>query len=360
MARTAPAEEREGHVTAAATELLGSDRSFADVAQAASEVDPELVADWVTELREVLKEDPESTAELECLVALGLHHAELLEQNRVQPEREARHLALLLADEGRADRAIEVLEYLLARTPDNKEIETDLAEMMRKAGRGDELVESYLQQARSEAARGHTDEAVRWLQEVLVIDRSRRDVQRMIRDLRFEDTYRSMRWSRLRHALGRFCVTMLKLAVVVGILAAATWRDLRVRDRFQALPPADLTDLDSVRGRLMAVDDFIRSHRVWSGVLQASHERGELRSSVHRLEGEAAERARREADAQLVRQAMVDSALERGRMAITAGKYDTAIAEFEAALELAGPAWERADEVRADVEAIRAFNEERQ
>ena len=50
-------------------------------------------------------------------------------------------------------------------------------------------------------ARGKTNEAIRWLQEVVALDRNRRDVVRMIRDLRWEENERKSQNKKLDVAL---------------------------------------------------------------------------------------------------------------------------------------------------------------
>jgi len=357
VARSTAAERRQP-ADEAVTTLLRAPETFQAAVQAASEVDGETAQGWVRELCAALAEQPESLPELESLVALGLSHPELLEEQRVQPKTEGRRLAVLLCEDDRVDRAIEVLEVLLAKTPDDRELEADLVETMRRAGREGELIDEYLHEAQRATRAGRSQEAIRWCQAALAIDRSRRDAQRMIRDLRFQDAYRSRRFARGFHALKRVVAFCLKVVLVLGAVAAVGWYDVQVRERYAALAPADYDDLDSVRRRLADVDGFIGRYRVWTGALAASRERGDLRGRLHQLEGQRAEELRRSGEAELLRQATIDSALVRARIAVSATKYEEAIEAYETALELAGPDWDRADAVRADVEAIRAFTEE--
>jgi hypothetical protein len=193
--------------------LLGSEYETSDPCdfeaqstRVAEEVDATTAEAYCRRLLAHLADDPQGVHELTALIVLGLAHPAVLETHRIPLGQEGRRLAHLLERDEQADRAQRLLELIAARSPEDRQIDHELASMMRRTGNADRLVERYMRRAEECVAGDRTKEAISWLQEILLIDRSRRDVARMIRDLRWGDQEKRVRWrSRLRTSAVCWC-----------------------------------------------------------------------------------------------------------------------------------------------------------
>src|ERR1051326_628003 len=106
------------------------------------------------------------------------------------------HLRLRIADvahmEARtAEECVEVLSSVSngeGADPDVLEalVIVGLAQLMRRQGMVQDLVNRYFERARKLMREGRNNEAAGWLREVLQLDPSRKDAARLIRDLRFK------------------------------------------------------------------------------------------------------------------------------------------------------------------------------
>ena len=106
-----------------------------------------------------------------------------LSKNRAATEAQCQkhgQFATLLERHGDVDNAQTLLELLTARDPDDKELDHGLASLMQRTGNADRLIERYLSRSEDAAREGRRRDAITWLREVLSIDRSRRDVARML------------------------------------------------------------------------------------------------------------------------------------------------------------------------------------
>src|SRR6185295_7888998 len=109
-----------------------------------------------------------------------------------------------------------------------------------------------------------TTEAIRWLQEVVALDRNRRDVVRMIRDLRWGENERKARNSK---RVKLFCLALALCGVAYGVY----WREGHIDAQYHAIPPAT-QELSSLRERLDAIDSILASNYVWIGMGPALRE----------------------------------------------------------------------------------------
>jgi hypothetical protein len=261
-------------------ELAGGHAELA--ARAAKELDAATAQSYCRALLAHLADQPQSVAELEALIVLGLAHPKVLEAHRIPLAQEGRRLAHLLEREDQADRAQALLELIAARSPEDRQVDHDLASMMRRTGNADRLVERYMRRAEDCVASARTKEAISWLQEILMIDRSRRDVARMIRDLRWGDQEKRLRWrSRLRTS-----------AIVLLLGAAVTFVIQRERDvasRFDAVPPAVSGDLASLRARLGQLERLESENPFSVRLFEASRERAHLKVEITQLEAVSAQ-----------------------------------------------------------------------
>jgi len=302
-------------------------------------------------LLERLTAKPDDVRELETLLILGLAHPTVLNEHRIPLVQEGRRLAILLERQGEPERAQSLLELLSGQCPEDRGLDRELAGMMRRSGSTDRLVERYLRRAEEAMRDGRRTDAVRWLREVLLVDRSRRDVARMIRDLGFEQVARRKMW-----------FLAAKVAAGLALLAALAWAEVS-RERalfaeYAAIPPATPGEVGSLRGRLAAIDYLVEKNVPWIGIFGASRERGELRAAIARIGSAEAEAlaARAGEDAHQATQA--ESARVRGRLAAERGDFTAAREELEQALALAPADWAARARVQADVDAIVAWQAE--
>lgn len=319
--------------------------------RAAKEFDERTAESFCKALIEHLATDPGSVRALEALIILGLSHPKVLTRHRIPLMQEGRRLALLLERAGETGRAESLLEVLATNAPGDKAIDHELASMMRRTGNADRLIDRYLRRAEEAVAQGRSKQAVQWLQEVLMIDRNRRDVARMIRDLRYEQEEK-------RASLRRRVGAVLTLLLLAGAAAGAVWHEREIGARYAALAPADSTNVQSVRTRLHGVDDLIESNPLWIGKFDASKERSRLRAEIQRFEAAESEQKRAQVDEQARNLELAESARQRGRQYAEQGAYGEALIQLESALASAPADWEPREKVEIDVRALRQWQAE--
>lgn len=294
--------------------------------------------------------DPEAQ---QSLFLLCLGHPEICTQLGVNEINLGRELASWLEEEGRMEDAASILELLSQRHPERRGIERDLAGLMRRRGLVEDLIERYLDRAAQLTKAGKTEEAVDNLREVLLLDRSRKDVARMIRDLRYQETDEKKK--RFRRARSAF--------ITLAVSAAATLVFIHERQAlrgYQALPDAAPGDHVSLSARLTALETFAGEYPVWHRALFIEQERTELKVEVERLEAKIAEQREEEEATALARLEAARMARERGLMRADSGDYETALEEFQRSLELAGDDWPPRERVERDMKAITAWLEQQE
>lgn len=334
--------------------LTGGEGQRADLRvqmeRAACEFDAHTANSFCKALLTHLTEDPAAVRELEALIILGLAHPGVLEENRIPLVQEGRRLAVLLEKKGEAERAQTLLEMLATHAPGDRGVERELGGIMRRTGSLDRLVERHLRRAEEAIRSGKREEAVRWLREVLLLDSSRRDVARMIRDLRYEAGETRARWRRV-----------LQVAAVVTLISGAVygviWREGRIRGEVEALPTAASNDVPAMQARLAKLDGLMDEHKLWLGTLDASHERARLRAELDKIAAtrREAERGQRMARERAV--AAAESERVRGRYAAEQNDFVEAREHFTRALQIAPLDWPQRMQVQTDVDAIGAWQQ---
>ena len=318
------------------------------IERATRDLDAHTAESFCKALLELLAEDPSSVRGLEAMLILGLAHPNLLEQHRIPIVQEGRRLAVLLERGGEVERAQTLLEVLSGHCPTDRGVERELSGIMRRSGSLDRLVERHLRRAEDAIRGGRREEAVHWLREVLVLDRSRRDVARMIRDLRYEDTDRRNRWRR-----------RLQVAALLAVLSAAgvgvVLREQRIEAEYAQLPHTDARDVAQMRAQLQVLDEWIAKNPLWLGMFDAGRERSRLRTDIEQIEA-AQHEAQRLALATHAKQEIAAEA-ERvlGRNAAEHNDFAVAHEHFQRALELAPADWAARAQVQTDVAAITAW-----
>jgi tetratricopeptide (TPR) repeat protein len=322
------------------------------VERAASDLDSGSAMQCARTLVDCVYEESPSPGQLEALVVLGLAHPRVFRKHGLSLSDEGRRLALLLEGSGRPERAGDLLEYLLQIFPEDREVQQDLASFMRRTGGVEEFIERCMQRAESEATRGNYLEAISCLQEVLLHDQGRRDVARMIRDLRYaEMEARNHKRHRQRVAAG--------VLAAIALVVVSSVREVQIHRQYQELPAASENDAPSIRTRLAKVEGMIDRHKLWAGLFRAAEERAQLQTQLDQLDARAAEKHREQLREQQQRLASAAAARTRGLNAIDRGDMAAALEEFKKAMALTDEAWEHRERVSADIHAIERWMRER-
>lgn len=320
--------------------------------RAADDFDEHTAKAFGKALLESLCQDSSDVRRLEALLVLGLAHPVVLEEHRIQLAVEGRRLAVLLERNGEGERARALLEVLASRMPDEPDVDRDLSDMMRRNGSTAELVDRYLARAEQCVQGGVPLEAVPWLQQVLLLDRSRRDVARMIRDLRYEESERKARVKRRMRVAGMLFVIS---ALVIGVFV----REWRLEERYRGLPPVEDNDLASMETRLAGVESLIETNKFWIGMFRVVSERGRLVEAIRQHSVRAQDRQLEDHILRMRKSDMADAARTKGLAAVDRGDLDDALVDFKRALDLAGEDWQHRARVQADIDAIEAWQGEK-
>ena len=320
------------------------------MSRATTEFDKKTADAFGRALLESLTEDPANLRQLEALVILGLAHPEVLRKHRISLSVEGRRLAVLLERADQVDRACVLLELLADRLPDEKTIDYELAGVMRRSGNSEELLQRYLDRAQECAECGRPSDAIQWLQEILLIDRSRRDVARMIRDLRFQEA----ELKRKRRRRNRMLVVLVAFS---GVLTFLGVREQNILHEFAAVPMAVPGDVLSVEERLAGVSALIEKHQVWMRMGQALAEQAQLEKQAGQLRLRRQQEHEEAVLARKQRLEAAESARLRGLRSVERGDYVKALADFRWAAELSTPEWKHTERVLADVQALQEYIE---
>lgn len=288
---------------------------------------------------------------LEAALILALAHPAAAEQHGVNVSIHGRRLAASLERAGEDERACELLRRVADALHGDLAVERALSSVMRRRGMIQDQVDRYFAHAQELVDQGLIDEAISWLREILQLDRSRKDVARMIRDLRYEQQAVARAGNRrVRMALG-----VLTLSLLFTLVAL---REVRVSRAFDTLPPAVEGDLTAAVARLDSLERFIDAHPVWHGSLGSLRERSLLRGEIERLGTQQTLARERETTMRRRMDALADSARARGRMAAESGDFESALADLHRALRLASQGWEHRARTRRDLRAIEVYIEQ--
>lgn len=307
--------------------------------------DQNTASSFVRALLEHLTAHPDDLREHESLIVLGLAHPHLLQEYKIPLAQEGRRLASRLEGVGETTRAQELLEVLAHGNPNDRGVDKDLASIMRRTGNVDRLVDRYLMRAEEAVGDGRRRDAITWLREVLMLDRTRRDVARMIRDLQYEERETKEGWKRTLRMVGLS-------VVVLGLGVGFVFRELHVARSYEQLEIAAPGDVESLRHRLSSLDSLIAGNPLWLGMFKAGRERADIRAEIDVLEAEQAESARLEADRVAELKIHAESARMRGLLLVEQREFGAAAAEFRRALELAPSDWGHTQRLEADLAAI--------
>ncbi|MEZ6021707.1 MAG: hypothetical protein R3F17_16935 [Planctomycetota bacterium] len=268
-----------------------------------------------------LSENPDELVRLEALVVLGFAHPDVMRKHQVPLHTEGRRLGVLLEKAGRPERAQEVFE-LFARWNRNRTFEIELAGVMRRSGKASDLIERYMERADSLMTAGKGEQALPWLQEVLALDRNRRDVTVKIRDIRHGVANKRT----AKQSNRRFLVAFVVLASVFGALGYREWS---VQQQFRAIELADQNNLTSIAQRIDALEDLKSRHRIWLGLGRLEREVEEPRAADAKIKSDALEAVQREQQALREQLDRAEFARLEGLQAVDRGEWALAIEKFE-------------------------------
>jgi tetratricopeptide (TPR) repeat protein len=336
--------------------------------RATEEFDLRTAEAFARALLEALCQEPIDPRRLEALLILGLAHPTILDRHRISLQKEGDRLAAMLEAQGQHDRArtlLDVIENAMnaeeatakAASPDAKTADSPAPGAVVPPSPGPldrdrARIEVLLRQADDAAARGRTGQAILLLQEVVALDRHRRDVARMIRDLRWQEQERRVR-----------SIRRLKFISFVLVLAAAVvgvgWRENDVRQRFAQIPSARSGDLKSLSVRLERIDLLFEQEHVWFGMASAMTERKELQREVFELQAIAAAKASELASERARTAEFAEAQRSRGMLLAQQGRFEDALVELRRALAAGGDAWPARRDVETNVKAIAEWIEKR-
>ncbi|MDF1838076.1 MAG: hypothetical protein P1V35_09425 [Planctomycetota bacterium] len=293
-----------------------------------------------------LTENPDELIQLEALVMLGFAHPEVARKHHIALATEGRRLGMLLEKAGRSERAQEVFELLCDYAPTDRTMEIELAGVIRRAGNTDELIERYMERAQEHMAAGESKEALPWLQEVLSLDRNRKDVSAMIRDVRHDQHHRltSSRSNR------RFAMVFL---LVLGVAAAVGYRERSLHSSYMAIPAVEEGNALSMGARIASLGHFQEENPYWLGQSRVEREIETLTAEVQDLVFQAVEAEKARVKLLEEQTAEADNFRRLGLQSSDMGLFSKAREHFESALQVAPEGWSHTDALTRDVKAIR-------
>lgn len=321
--------------------------------QATQELDTKTAHAFARVLVDALCEDTGDLRKLEALLIVGLAHPKVLDKHRISLSVEGRRLAVLLELVGAVDRSRAFLDVISKVLPDDKGINRDLAAIMRRTGKTDVLIDRYMERAQEEIDKGAPLQAIPWLQEVLLHDSSRRDVARMIGDLRFRESERKTFVAKRN----RLVLIMFLISVVLTTIGA---REKTIYDAYNRLPDADSGDIAIMRERLTRIDTMITDNKAWLGMFQAISDRNRLRRNIDVFEVRRAEKVRREREQYKQRKTMAEAARVSGLLHVRRSEYAKGLDDLKKSLELSPEQWEHREQVEVDIAALEQYLEQEQ
>ena len=316
-----------------------------DVERATREFDRGTMRGYCKALIEHLEGAHDDVGALDALLIIGFAFPSLMGRYKIQVVQEGRRLAHLLEGAGDVERAQEFLERISQDDPANRGVDKDLASMMRRTGNIDRLVDRYVRRAEEAMSEGRRRDAITWLREILLLDRSRSDIARMIRDLQYEEREIRLNWRR------RIRIAAV-MTVVIGLAVGVVFRELHIQTTYADLAPQSDESRDALQARLGNLDQLINDNPLWLGMFQASRERADLKARIALLDAAAAEAAQGLADERANMLMRAEAARTRGLLFLEQRDFEGAERAFARALELAPEDWDQRTRVHADREAI--------
>ncbi len=188
-------------------------------------------------LRHVITILPTDLAARERLVELTVGRPDLGDSD-FDPVKHGKELVDLYLEIGEVDRVRGILERLLRDNPYDLELKKSLISVHSRAGDTKRVVELYESIAEDLVQNRRPIDAVKYLQKIVMLDRSRKDISERIRSLYEMDERRRSR-KRSLASLGALFVILTALGCVWYFY------ELHARERYQTLEPVVQQFLDS-------------------------------------------------------------------------------------------------------------------
>ena len=283
---------------------------------------------------------------LSGLMIVGIAHPELASTRGFTGLATGRRVATRLEQDGDSDGALQILEELRAMYPEHRALERDYDAVLGRLGMVLNLADRYYDRAQQLLAAGEIDEGINWLREVLLLDSSRKDVARQIRDLRLScqrlKPRVKVRWSLV--VLG-ICMPLAMTGVVL--------REQGLRETYDHLPTALVGDLESNQVRLDALNQFFKQNPIWHGAIAIELERTNLRLEVSRLRVIEEERQAERSFELQEKSTKANQARESGRESVRQGRLREALSQLELALQEAPKDWGYRAKTMEDIDVLR-------
>lgn len=285
-------------------------------------------------LRHVVQMLPTDLAARERLVELGLAAAGKSEG--FDPMAEGKALVDLYLEIGELERVRGILERLLREHPADIELKKSLIHVHTKAGDTARVIELYESMARDEIAAKRPIEAVKYLQKILLLDRSRKDVSDWIKRL-YEMDERSRSRRRSLVAIGVLIVALAGLGVVWWFY------EQQAREQFARLEVTAQLQAKDFAGAVVVYENFLESHPFTTVAKEARAKLAEIEAlqKLHEAEMEKA-RIARNTELRKIRDRYQRS-WEEYQQHFKAGRLDDSLQALESARALVQQANEEED-----------------
>ena len=142
---------------------------------------------------------------------------------------------------------------------------------------------------------------------------------------------------------------LIAAGFMLSLFALGMWRELELRERWAAVPPARAGDLTSVEQRVEDLSLLIDESGPWLGLPGVAAERLRLEGELKRLVRAEGVRVEGAARALAGRRMEAEEARERGLLALEAGSLSLARECFAHALERGGEDWQGAAGIAQDL-----------
>ncbi len=227
------------------------------------------VVEAVDLLRRVNEMLPTDLATRERIVELTVGSSEF-KGDDAQTVAEAKALVDLYLEIEQVERVRGILERLLHDNPSDVELKKSLVNVYAKTGDQRRVMELYESIADDLVAKANPIEAVKYLQKILMIDRSRKDISDRIRSLyELDERRRSRRRSIALVGVG--------ICIVLGLIGAWFLYEQNAREKFNAIDVDVLVRERNYNAAVAVYQEFMDSHP-WTLVSK------DVRSAITRLE----------------------------------------------------------------------------
>ncbi|MEE9126825.1 MAG: PQQ-binding-like beta-propeller repeat protein, partial [Planctomycetota bacterium] len=208
----------------------------------------------ISRLLKVLETIPTDLAARERIVELTAGRADL-KTDDFDPLAAGKELVDLYLDIGELERVRSILEGLLLAHPEEIEFKKSLINVHSKAGDTKRVIELYESMADDLVTSRNPIEAIKYLQKIVMLDRSRKDISEKIKSLYQLDERRR---SRHRSIVGLVFILCLIVAGAVGYVyydrtAAHKWARLQGEVAAQV-------EKQEYEAALMLIDTFLRTY----------------------------------------------------------------------------------------------------